>query len=220
MLPATQKATELFKDIAAADLQRMLACIGAETASIKKGGIILLEGDSLRHVGIVLAGQLHVLRENYDGSRLLLATMPPGEIFAETMCYTGASKSLVTVMAKVDSMVMLLDFSRILRTCSSSCPFHAKLIENMLRLVVSKNLMLQHQMAIVSLKSVRSKVRRYLESLEPEQGRDITIPFNREELANYLCVERSALSHELARMKKDGLIEYRKNNFRIMAPAT
>ena len=91
--------------------------------------------------------------------------------------------------------------------------FHTKLIENMLGLIANKNLMLQSRMEIVCMKSVRAKVLQYLKSFVPEQGREITIPFNREKLAEYLCVERSALSHELAKMKRDGLIEYRKNKF-------
>jgi CRP-like cAMP-binding protein len=215
MTPAILKSVALFKGIAAADLERMLACIGTETASPRKGKIILLAGDRPRHVGIVLTGQLHIFRENCDGSRSLLAAMPPGEIFAETMCCAGVAKSPMTVTAAADSTIMLLDFSRILHTCPNSCPFHTRLIVNMLRLVAGKNIMLQRRMEIISLKSVRAKVMRYLESHVPKQGRDITIPFNREELANFLCVERSALSHELARMKKDGLIEYRKNFFRL-----
>jgi len=108
---------------------------------------------------------------------------------------------------------MLLSFSQILHTCPNSCAYHTKLIENMLELIANKNLQLQSRMEIISLKAVRAKVMRYLESFVPKQGRNITIPFNREEMADFLCVERSALSHELSKMKRDGLIEYKKNKF-------
>jgi len=205
----------LFNGIEAAELETMLGCIGAEIKSVGKGEIILLAGDRPQHVGIALTGQLHIIREDYDGNRSLLAAIAGGEIFAEALCCAGVSESPVTVVAESDSIVMLLNFSRILRTCRNSCSFHTKLIENMLSLIAKKNIMLQSRMELVSLKSVRAKVLRYLESFAQIQGREITIPFNREELADFLCVERSALSHELARMKRDGLIEYRKNVFML-----
>ena len=209
------KSVGLFKDIEPAGLENMLGCVGAEIKSVKKGEIILLAGDRPLHVGIVLAGQLHIIREDYDGNRSLLAAVTNSEIFAEALCCAGVSESPVTVIAEADSTVMLLNFSRILHTCRNSCSFHTKLIENMLSLIAKKNILLQSRMELISLKSVRARVLRYLESLVPKQGWEITIPFNREEMADFLCVERSALSHELARTKRDGLIEYRKNVFML-----
>ena len=212
---AVLKSVGLFNGIEDSELEAMLGCIGSEIKSVAKNEIILLAGDRPRNVGVVLAGQLHIIREDYDGNRSLLAALTSGEIFAEALCCAGVFESPVTVTSEADSIVMLLDFSRILGTCSNSCSFHTKLIENMLSLIAKKSIMLQSRMELVSLKSVRAKVLRYLESFAPVQGREITIPFNREEMADYLCVERSALSHELARMKRDGLIEYRKNLFKL-----
>jgi len=206
----------LFGGVDAAELESMLKCLGAEVKDVGKDEIVLLAGDKPRHVGIVLSGQLHIVREDYDGNRTIIAAVAPGDIFAEALCCAGVTKSPVTVVADVESTVLLLNFARILQTCPNSCSHHAKLIENMLGHVANKNLQLQSRMEIISLKSVRAKVLLYLESFVPKQGRNITIPFNREELADFLCVERSALSHELSRMKKDGLIEYRKNKFVLL----
>lgn len=207
------KSVKLFGGIGTEDLDAMLKCLGSEARRFRKDEILLLAGDKPEYVGVVLSGQLYIAREGYDGSRSLIAAITPGEIFAEALCCAGVSESPVTVTAGTDSVVMLLRFSRILHTCAGSCTFHTMLIENMLRIIANKNLLLQNRMEIVGLKSVRMKVRRYLESFAPKQGRNITIPFNREELADFLCVERSALSHELAKMKRDGLIDYRKNEF-------
>jgi len=207
------KSVELFRGIEAVELETMLNCIGAEIKKAARGKIILLTGDKPQHIGIVLEGQLHIVREDYDGNRSLLAAVMPGEIFAEALCCAGIAESPFTVIMKVDSTVMLLSFVRALHTCPNSCGFHTRLIENMIKLIANKNLQLQIRMEIVSLKTIRAKVIRYLESCRPMQGAEITIPFNREELADYLCVERSALSHELAKMKKDGLIDYQKNRF-------
>ena len=203
----------LFRGINAPALDSMLHCIGAKKKQVQKGEIVLLAGDKPEHIGVVLAGQLHILREDYDGNRSLLAAVTPGEIFAEALCCAGVAESPVTVLADTDATILLLPYRRISRTCANACACHAQLIENLLRLVAGKNLLLQSRMEIISLKSVRAKVLCYLEAFVPAQGHSITIPFNREEMADYLCVERSALSHELARMRREGLIEYRKNCF-------
>ena len=191
----------------------MLDCLGAGIHAVKKGKIVLLAGDKPEFTGIVLSGMLHITRDDYEGNRAIIASITPGKLFAEALCCAGVSESPVTVVAAEDSIIMKLGSERMLKTCPNSCAFHKKLITNMLALIANKNLFLQDRMEIISLKSIRSKVLLYLESLVSKQGRNINVPFNREEMADYLCVERSALSHELAKMKKDGLIDYNKNKF-------
>jgi len=213
--PSILNSVKLFEGIGETDLAFLLNCIGDGTKSVKKGEIILLAGNTPNFVGIVLTGRLHIIREDFDGNRSLMAAAVPGEIFAEALCCAGVRESPVTVVASADSTVMLLSFSRILHTCPNACSFHTRLIGNMLGLIATRNISLQDQMKIVRMKSVRAKVLRYLEALASKQGRRITIPFNREELADFLCVERSALSHELSKMKGDGLIDYRKNLFQL-----
>lgn len=197
------------------ELESLLRCMGAETRNVAAGEILLLAGDKPESIGIVLSGRLHILREDYDGNRSLMAAAMPGDLYAEALCCAGVPESPVTVMADTDAVIMRLDFARIMRVCPNACLFHSKLIENMLKLVAEKNLQLQGRMEILCQKSIRARVMRYLESLVPHQGRQITIPFNREELADFLAVERSALSHELSRMKRDGLLDYRKNWFML-----
>ena len=217
------KFTGLFREFQANELESILGCIGAGTQSYKKGKIILLAGDTPKFAGIVLSGQLHIIRESYDGNRSLIASLAQGDIFGEALCCAGVLESPVTVIAAADSVFMPLDFSRILRACPNSCVFHGKLIENLLTLVAKKNLFLQSRMEILSSKSVRARVMLYLESFiqnpgTKKRGGSIKIPLNREEMANFLCVERSALSHELMKMKKDGMIDYKKNIFTINMP--
>jgi len=209
------KQVGLFRGIAYPQLESMLNCIGTTVRNVKKDEIILFPGDKPSFVGIVLAGQFNVFKEDYDGSQILVAAILPGGIFAEALCCASVEESPVTVISASDSSFIKLMFSRILHTCSKSCSFHRRMIENLLELLAKKNLFLQTRMEIISLKSVRTKVMRYLESFGRKQNENIYIPFNREEMANFLCVERSALSHELAKMKKDGIIEYKKNQFII-----
>ena len=207
------KTLPLFRGIGFSDLETMLGCIGARIKTVKKEEILLLAGSKPRYIGIVLGGQLQIARDDYDGNRSLIATAAVGDVYGETLCCAGIPESPVTVTAGTDATVLLLRFSRILHTCPNSCAFHAKLIGNMLGIIAGKNLFLQFRMETISLKSVRARVLRYFESLSAKRGRQFSIPLNREEMADYLCVERSALSHELSRMKKDGLIEYCKNKF-------
>jgi len=207
------KSVELFEGIEGSDIELMLDCVDAEIKKFRKGSILLLTGDKPRYVGALVSGELHITREDSEGNRSLIAVVAPGQVFAEALCCADVSESPITVTAGAGSSVLLLDFSRLLRTCPNSCAFHSRLIRNMLELIANKNLFLQSRLEIISLKTIRAKVFRYLEDFTVKQGNEITIPLNREQMADYLCVERSALSHELARMKKDGLIDYRKNRF-------
>jgi len=207
----------LFDGLNAADLTALLRCLGAESKHIAKGQSVLRAGDAPSAIGIVLAGQLHIVRDDYYGNRSLDAVLAPGELFAEALCYAEVAESPVTVTASCDSVILLLRGQRILRSCERACAFHAQCIENMLRTIANKNLRLQSRMEILSLKSIRARVLRYLEPFCPKQHSGFTIPLNRAELADYLCVERSALSHELARMQGEGLILYRKNWFSVLS---
>jgi CRP-like cAMP-binding protein len=209
-------AVNLFKGIASDDLVSMLDCLQAHPVQFKKGKHLLRAGERPAHVGVVLSGRLHVVKDDADGNHTLLAALGETDIFAEALCCAGVAESPVTVIADTDVTVMLLGFSRILSTCSNTCAFHQKLIENMLRIVAQKNLYLQDRMDLIRTKSVRTKVLAYLGIFAKKRGTDFTIPLNREEMADYLCVDRSALSHELIRMKRDGLISYRKNSFTLL----
>lgn len=206
----------LFQDIAPEGLSAMLRCLSAETVRRRKNEILLLTGEKPERAGVVLSGRVQVIKESFEGERTILTVLSPGELYAETLCCAGVRESPVTVVADCDSEVLLLDFPHILHTCGNTCQFHHRLIENMLRIISEKNLFLQDRMDIVRKKSVREKVLTYLGGFALKQGQTVTIPLNREEMANYLCVERSALSHELMKMKRDGILNYQKNSFTFL----
>jgi len=211
------KNIDLFAGIDKEDMTSMLDCVEAKARRFRKGDIILLAGDKPLYVGVVITGELHITREDIDGNRSLIASIPPGQAFAESLCCADVPESPVTVTAAAGSTVLMLNFSRLLRTCPNSCAFHSRLIQNMLELLAKKNLFLQSRMEIISLKTIRAKVVRYLQAFTRPPGTEIMIPLNREQMADYLCVERSALSHELARMREDGIIDYRKNRFTFLS---
>lgn len=210
------KEVKLFKNIRETDLTSMLSCLGAKAVNFGKDQFILMAGDKVNKIGIVLEGNAHIIRENIDGERTIITTLSAGDYFAEALCCVGVTESPVSVITTTNSIIMLLEFSRILHSCPNACLFHAQLIENMLYVIAQKNILLQGRMDIISRKTVRMKILGYLESIALKRGKNITIPLNREEMADFLCIDRSALSHELSRMKKEGLIEYRKNHFTLL----
>ena len=212
---AVLSKSNLFNQIEASDLSSVLGCLDARSADYKKGETIRLAGNPIKSVGIVLSGSIQIVKEDIDGSRVIMAAVGAPEMFGEAICCAGLSISPVSVIADTDTAVIFLDFPRILRVCSNACSFHAKLIENMLQILARKNLFLQDRMDIIRSKSIRVRVLKYLSSFPAEKGEPIEIPLNREKMAEYLCTDRSALSHELMRMKKDGIISYERNKFLI-----
>lgn len=208
-------SVRLFDGIQPNHLSSMLACLGAQRIPLQKDSCALMAGEQVEHVGIVLEGRFLLIREDRDGGRNLLATLSPGDFFGEALCCAGVNESPVSVVADTDGLVMRLAFQRILHVCPNACAFHTRLLENMLGVLAGKNLQLQQQLDFLSQKTIRVRLLRYLETQTPGEGREFSIPFNREELADFLCVDRSALSREMARLKAEGLIDYWKNTFKL-----
>jgi len=198
------------------ELDELLSCLGASWKKVTKGDFVLLTGDKPTHVGIVVSGELQVVREDYHGRRSLLSLLTRGDTYGEALCSAGVKESPVTVIASTDASLVNISFDRVLFNCPKNCSYHSRLIANMLHIIATKNLLLQKRMEILSLKTIRERLTVYLDSFAPKVGQELVIPLNREELADYLGVERSALSHELAKMKSDRLLEYRKNHFTLL----
>lgn len=210
------KLIRLFEKICEEDLEKMLSCLGAKVIDAQKGQFVLNAGEPVNYIGIILEGKAHVIKENLDGQRVIISVLECGDFFGEAFCCTGTKESPVSVVTVSNVKIMLLEFNRILKVCSKSCSFHTQIIENMLYVIANKNIILQNRIDIISQKTLRMKVLTFLESMSCKKEKNITIPLNREEMSNFLCVDRSALSHELSRMKKSGLIDYYKNNFRLL----
>lgn len=205
----------LFQDIAYSDFSGMLGCLSAQERCYGKKEIILLTGDCVDFVGMVLTGGVKIVKETIEGHQLLLTEVGPGELFGEVFACAEVFHSPVTIVANEDTRVLFFDYHKIITTCKNSCVFHEKLTKNMLKILAYKNLQLNEKIEILSKRSLREKLLCYFE----HQGRGrkaFEISLNREELASYLCADRSALSNELSKMQKDGLIQYQKNSFQLL----
>ena len=207
---------KLFNNISANDLPSMLSCLGVKNKQYKKGNIVMHAEDNVDHVGIVLQGAVLIVKEDFAGNRSIVDRLGSYEVFAEALACAGIQKSPVTVVAAENSEIMWIQFRRIVNTCSINCMLHAKLIENMMKLLAVKNLQMNQKLEITSKRNIRDKITAYLIIQANEAGSfDFTIPLSRSELADYLYVDRSALSRELCKMRDEGLIEFNKNHFCI-----
>lgn len=206
----------LFSDINSDDIPAMLTCLSASVVKIPKDAFVFHEGDEANCVGIVLTGNVQIVKDDFFGNRSIVDSVEPGEIFGETFACAEVNEMPISVIASEDSEIMLVDCRRIIVTCGNSCEFHNKMINNLLKVMARKNLNLNHKIEIISKRTTRDKLMTYLMGqAKKNNSHDFVIPFDRQELADYLGVERSALSAEMSRMRKDGIIEYSKNKFKL-----
>ena len=207
----------LFDGIEMEDLPAMLDCIGGKKITAVKGQYINREGDSATHVGMVLSGAVRLEREDYYGNRSIVAHIGPGALFGETYACADVSSLPISVVADTDSTVLLMDCHRITRTCSHACAFHNRIIFNLLRVVAQKNLVYDQKIQITSKRTTREKLMAYLLNQAKIQGnRSFQIPYDRQELADYLEVDRSGLSSEISKLRKEGILDSKKNTFTLL----
>ena len=210
-------ACPLFDGIRSEDLVAMMGCIDGHTVSVAKGQPVLREGDPATHVGMVLSGAVRMEREDYYGNRSIIAHVGPAELFGETYACAGTQTLPISIIADEDSQVLLMDCRRITTTCSSACGFHSRIIQNLLRLVADKNMVYDQKIQITSRRSTREKLLAYLHSEAKRQGSNqFSIPYDRQELADYLEVDRSGLSAEISKLRKAGVLESEKSQFTLL----
>lgn len=211
------KRSKLFAGTKVEEISAMLTCLSAVTRKYKAGSYVYRFGEKINTVGMVLAGRVEVIKEDYWGNKNIVSVINPGMAFAESYACTADAPMGVSVEAVEDSTVLLMDVKRILNVCSSSCVFHSKLISNMVASIASNNLMINEKLSIMTQRSTRKKLLQYFSAESMRQGSpSFVIPFDRQQLADYISVDRSAMSSELSRMKKEGLLEFSKNHFRLL----
>lgn len=210
------KRTALFNGIDEAEIEAMLGCLGAKTADFGKGEYLLRVGDSPEALGLLLSGSVLVVQEDYWGNRNIRARIMPGQVFAESFaCVPGAVMD-VSVLADEPSRVLWLNVGRVLHTCPTACSHHSRMIRNLLSDLAANNLRTNEKLTHISRRSTREKLLSYLSAEAQRQGKsEFSIPFNRQQLADYLSVERSAMSAELSKMQKDDLLSVVKNCFSL-----
>lgn len=209
--------TPLFDGIDPGDRMAMLNCTGYHISAFRKGEIVAFENENIKHVGIVISGTVDMIKEDIWGNKTMLVRIREQEVFGETFACGSDNLSVVTFQVLEDAQILFIPFDRVMRSCTMACQFHHRLIENMVRVIADKNRDLMRKVEAVSKRSIREKLLAYLSVQAQTRGtRYFEIPLGRVELAEYLCVDRSAMTRELVKMKEDGLIDYDRNCFRML----
>ena len=208
--------TTLFRGASAEEIRAMLECLGTEQRRFVKGEVIYCAGDTVQSMGMVLSGSVQIENDDIWGNKSILDRLGPGQVFAETYACLPGEPLMVSVVAVESSDVLFFHIGRLLQTCPHSCAHHVKLIRNLLAVSAQKNLNLSRRIFHTSSKSIRGRLLSYLSFQAARQNSyEFFIPFNRQQLADYLSVDRSALSNELSKMQKEGLLQVCKNHFRL-----
>lgn len=207
----------LFNQIEDESLVRALGCLGAKEKSYKKGDTVLTEGQEAKYFGIVLKGSVQLERVDYYGNRSILTSIEPSQLFGEAFACAGIKSLPIDVIAAEDTDIFFIDVKRAASSCDDACAFHAQLIINLLNIVAKKNLVLHQKIEITSKHSTREKLMTYLFLQEKNTGsRTFTIPYNRQELADYLGVERSGLSAEISKLRNEKVLECKRSTFTLL----
>lgn len=209
--------TLLFRGMEPSDIDEMLGCLLAKERTYKKGEIIFPEGSPTEQIGVVLTGRVVIELGDVWGNNSVLSSIGPGGVFAEAYACVPGEPLMVNVTAAEDTEALLLNIKRVLEPCSKVCPYHVRLVRNLLALCAGKNLQLSRRVLHTGPKSIRKRLLSFFsECIKRTGSYSFDIPYNRQQLADYLSVERSALSNELSIMQQDGLIRYEKNHFDVM----
>ena len=207
----------LFSGISDENLISMLGCLGARVEFFDKKYTVFAEGSTVKYIGIILSGSAQLIQNDYFGNRSIIASFYPSDMFAEAFACADIASLPVSVIASEPSEIMFIDCSHVLHTCKNSCGFHQQLIFNLMKSMAEKNLMFHQKIEIISKRTTREKLMAYLMSVAKKAESDsFEIPFDRQELADYLEVDRSGLSAEISKMRKEGILRSEKNRFSLL----
>ena len=209
--------TPLFHGMNETEIKALLPRLSARDKKYRKGSIIYHAGNKVSEIGLILSGSVNIVVNFYWGSSNIFGHIGQGDIFAENYAAVPGRKLLNDVVAAETTEVLFLNLNNLLTTCKKGCAFHNGIIHNLIKISAMKNLNLSSRMMHTASKSIRDRVLSYLSECALKSGSmRFSIPFSRQELADYLGVDRSALSGELSKMQRDGLIEFRKSDFTLL----
>ena len=208
--------TRLFHGIKENEIGWLLQCLGAYERKFRKDDIIFRAGSPVNEIGLIESGSVNIVVNLYWGNSIIFGHVGKGDVFAENYAAIPGKELVCDVAACEDAKIIFLNMRNILTTCQRGCDYHKRIIQNMLRISAQKNLNMSSRMMHTASKSLRERLLSYFSEQALEHGSShFTIPFNRQQLAEYLGVNRSAMSNELSKMRDDGLLTYNKNEFTL-----
>lgn len=210
------KKSPLFYGMNEDELYTLLKCVDARQAVYEEGEYLLRMGESLDRVMLLVKGKALVVQETFWGGREELYPIGEGEVFGELYACARTPVLPVGVIAGSECQALFLNYQRMITFCSLACDFHTRFVQNLLRLVAEESVKREEKLNHVSRKTTREKILSYLSKEAVTRGMSsFEIPYNRRELADYLCVDRSAMSSELGKLKKEGILDFKRNHFTL-----
>ena len=210
------KESALFANLTDEDLKKLCACLDAREKEFERDSFVLRAGEDVRFVYCILSGSMHIIDEDFWGNRSIIERMQKDTLFGEAYVFSGAENHLVSVIAAEDSTVLEINPAKLFETCANGCACHTLLVRNALGIVSQKIVRLTEKLGHLMRRTIREKLLSYLSMCaQREKSVAFDIPYSRQQLADYLCVDRSALSHELSRLQNQGLIRYHRNHFEL-----
>lgn len=208
------RSSPLFSGISAEEASAMLSCLQAEKKDFPKEAFLLHAGDTAESIGLILSGSILVIQEDIWGNRNILSKAGPGQTFAAAYACAPGSVLNVNVFAETPVTALFLNVKRILNVCPSACTHHSRIIRNLLSDLAEKNLRFSEKLTHMGQRTTRAKLMSYFSAEAQRLGKyEFDIPFSRQQLADYLGVERSGLSLELGKMRGEGLLDFHKSHF-------
>lgn len=212
------KNSAIFAGVKEDEILTMLHCLNAVKASKKKDSYILRAGEHTDSMGMLLSGSALIVQEDIWGHRNIMTKINPGDTFAESFAASKTAALNISVIASEDCEILWMDVNRILVVCPSACEHHNLIIRNLVATLAQKVLLFNEKITHMSKRTTRDKLLSYLSAESLRQGKlSFTIPYDRQQLADFLCVERSAMSAELSKLQKEGLLEYQRNAFTLFS---
>lgn len=214
---STLKKSSLFSGLTETEIGQVLGCLSARQGLYEKGETIFRAGVPISELGMVLSGKVHLEREDFWGNRDLLSVAETGQIFGGVYACTRRHPLGVRAVAAEKTELLFLNVQRAATSCASACRFHTKLIQNLLQALAEKTYLLERKLEHIAKRTTQDKLLSYLsEQAELAGGRSFIIPLNRQELADYLSLNRSAMSGELCKMRDAGILSFQKNQFTLL----
>lgn len=211
------KRTRMFAGVGEDEIAGMAHCLGARQRTYRRGEHVLRQGERLDSILVLAAGNLHIQNSDYWGNRSILGHVSVGEMFGEAYAAPESGALMNDVVAIEPSTVIFFDAKRVITTCPSACPFHARVVQNMFFAISEKNRELVQKLGHMSQRSTRDKLISYLsEESKRHNSPSFTVPFNRQQLADFLAINRSAMSSELCKMRDEGMLTFERNRFTLL----
>ena len=208
--------SKIFDEIGEKDIKALHFCFKTRVVEVKKGEVLIDEGEPFDSIVLVLDGHLRSVINDYYDNTSILADYYSGETVGVEEAFSGSSVAQYTLIAMKDTQVLTMNKYAVMKPCDNMCPRHTKFQNNLVKIISQKNIELMQKFNHITKPSTKEKVLSYLQHISKQQNsKYFDIPFNRQELADYLSVDRSALSFELSKLKKQGILDFTKNHFML-----